>query len=345
MMTQMLIDAYIHTDSRSKAIETIQILLKDSNISDSIQTEMRLQLFVLINHFEPIDRDDDSVDQLLKDVSSDTELIRKATLLRAVQQLYCHNIEAASSLFSSLIHSNRADSVHDQAIMGLSFTEPENSNHQFLEHIPTLPDHNTMPWYLWYLECLLTSGQWTFLTEYLAEQRAFERHGLTEEIFEVWMDYLQGNAPRAKERLEHMNYAVLSEPTPSTIRLQLHIIRLQKRLLLPELSPLIRWSTMSKNIDSHRQQWSSLQQGLLALDDVHWVWHRDLMILDAAMLSPSEKEMNRMWTAISDGAWGIKIQVAKLFSDAGSSTKWLDIHGQTIRECARHMAGDIHIWH
>ena len=345
LMTQMLIDAYIHTDDRSKAIKTIQSLLKDSNISDPIQTELRLQLFVLVNRFELINRDDTSVDLLLQDISSDTELVRKAGLLRAVQHLYCHNIKAAKSLFTSLLRSNRADSVHDQAVIGLSFTEVTNGNHQFLEHIPTVPEHNTMPWYLWYLESLLTSGQWTFLTEYLAEQRAFERHGLTEEIFEVWMDYLQGNAPRAKERLEHMNYAILSEPTPSAIRLQLHIIRLQKRLLLPELSPLIRWSTMSKNIDSHRQQWSSLQQGLLALEDVHWAWHRDLMILDAAMLSPSDKEMDKMWTAISDGAWGIKIQVAKLFSDAGSSTKWQDIHEQTIRECARHMAGDIHIWH
>ena len=48
-----------------------------------------------------------------------------------------------------------------------------------------------------------------FLTEYLAEQRAFERHGLTEEIFEVWTDYLQGNAPRAKERLEHILRCVI----------------------------------------------------------------------------------------------------------------------------------------
>ena len=162
-------------------------------------------------------------------------------------------------------------------MIGLAFATvaEDNSTHQSLEHIPNLSDHSTMPWYLWYLEFLLTSGQWNFLTEYLAEQRAFERHGITEEIFEVWTDYLQGNAPRAKERLEHINYATLSEPLPSNIRLQLHIIRLQKRLLLPELSPLIRWSNQSKNIDSHRQQWSSLQQGLLNLEDVHWFWHRD----------------------------------------------------------------------
>ena len=69
------------------------------------------------------------------------------------------------------------------------------------------------------------------------------------------------------------------------------------------------------------------------------------MILDAAMLSPSEEEMDRLWTAISDGAWGIKIQVARMFNDECSSIKWQDIHGQTIRECARCMAGDIHIWH
>ena len=39
-----------------------------------------------------------------------------------------------------------------------------------------------MPWYLWYLEYLLISGQWVTLTEHLTEQRAFDRHGLTEEM-------------------------------------------------------------------------------------------------------------------------------------------------------------------
>ena len=345
MMTQMLIDAYIQTGQRLKAIDKIKLLLANPSISSDLQTELKLQLFVLTNRPDVIDHDDDSVDRLL-DLSSEKPLFREATLLRGIQRLYYHNITAAKHLFSSLINSDHRDSIHEQASIGLSFTQAaERTDCPFSEDIQNLPNYSSMPWYLWYLEFLLTSGQWTLLTEYLTEQRAFERYGLTEEIFEVWTDYLQGNAPRAKERLEHMNYDVLSEATPSTIRLQLHIIRLQKRLRLPELSPLIRWSVVSKNIESHREQWSSLQQGLLNLEDVPWFWHRDLMILDAAMLSPSAEEMDKLWTAISDGAWGIKIQVAKIFSDDDSSTKWQDIHGQTIRECARHMAGDIHIWH
>ena len=346
MMTQMLIDAYIQTGARIKAIETIRVLLTHPNLSSSIQTELQLQLFVLINRFHLIDGDDDSVDILLDDISSEHSLLREATLLRSVQRLYCYNIPTAKILLTNLLQENYADSVEEQAAIGLAFIEAvEDGINTFPEHLTTLAEYNTMPWYLWYLEFLLTSGKWTLLTEYLAEQRAFDRHGLTEEIFETWTDYLQGNAPRAQERLEHINTAVLSDSTPSTIRLQLHIIRLQKRLRLPELSPLIRWSTMSKNIESHRQQWSSLQQGLLNLEDVHCFWHRDLMILDAAMLSPSPEDMDRLWSYISDGAWGVKIQVSKIFNDQGSATKWQDIHGQTIRECARHMAGDIHIWH
>ena len=156
-------------------------------------------------------------------------MFREATLLRAIQRLYYNDVTKAKHLFSSVINSNHGDSIHEQASIGLSFTKAvEGTDYPFSEDIQDLPNYSNMPWYLWYLNFLLTSGQWTLLSEYLTEQRAFERYGLTEEIFEVWTDYLQGNAPRAKERLEHMNYDVLSESTPSTIRLQLHIIRLQK---------------------------------------------------------------------------------------------------------------------
>ena len=54
-----------------------------------------------------------------------------------------------------------------------------------------------------------------------------------------------------------------------------------------------------------------MQQGLLNLEEVPWFWHRDLMILDAAMLSPSAEEMDKLWTAISDGAWALKFKLQK----------------------------------
>ena len=69
------------------------------------------------------------------------------------------------------------------------------------------------------------------------------------------------------------------------------------------------------------------------------------MILDAATNSPSSKDKEHLWNSISKDALGIQIQVSKLFSKDTVSTKWKDIHEQTIRKCARHMAGDIHIWH
>ena len=63
-MTQMLIDAYIQTGQRLKAIDKIKILLAKPNISSEVQTELKLQLFVLTNRSDVIDRDDDSVDRL-----------------------------------------------------------------------------------------------------------------------------------------------------------------------------------------------------------------------------------------------------------------------------------------
>ena len=69
------------------------------------------------------------------------------------------------------------------------------------------------------------------------------------------------------------------------------------------------------------------------------------MILDAATNSPSSEDKEHLWNSISKDALGIQIQVSKLFSKDKISTKWQDIHEQTIRKCARHMAGDIHIWH
>ena len=73
-------------------------------------------------------------------------------------------------------------SINKLALVG--FPEAlQSGDYQFLQTIQNLPEHNTMPWYLWYLEYLLVSGQWITLTEHLAEQRAFDRQGLTEEIF------------------------------------------------------------------------------------------------------------------------------------------------------------------
>ena len=111
------------------------------------------------------------------------------------------------------------------------------------------------------------------------------------------------------------------------------------------MSPLIRWSTIPRTIESHREQWSCLQQGLFLLEDVDLFWHRDLMILDLLINSPSSEEKEHLWNSISKDVLGIQIQVSKLFSKDTTFTKWQDIHEQTIRKCARHMAGDIHIWH
>ena len=160
-MTQMLIEAYIHTDTQTKAIETIKLLLEEGKISSAVQRELQVQLFVLTNRFELIDRDDDSVDLRLNDFSSEKGLLREAALLRAVQRLYRHKIKEAKKRFYQTSQSNHADSVHEQATIGLAFAKAaeDNSIHHFLEHIPNLPEHTTMPWYLWYLEFLLTSGQ------------------------------------------------------------------------------------------------------------------------------------------------------------------------------------------
>ena len=124
-MTQMLIEAYIHTDAQTKAVETIKLLLEESTVPSTVQTELQLQLFILTNSFELIDRDDDSVDLLLNDISSEKGLLREAALLRAVQRLYCHNIKEAKTLFTKLLQSNHADSVHEQATIGLAFVKRE----------------------------------------------------------------------------------------------------------------------------------------------------------------------------------------------------------------------------
>ena len=74
------------------------------------------------------------------------------------------------------------------------------------------------------------------------------------------MDRLPAEAPRAKERLQQIDTSLSIRDLASTIRLQLHIIRLQKRLRSPEMSPLINWSTIPRTIESRREQWSCLQQ-------------------------------------------------------------------------------------
>ena len=99
MMTQMLIEAYVHTDAQTKAIETIKLLLAETTVPSTVQNELQLQLFVLTNRFELIDRDDDSVDPLLNDFSSEKGLLREAALLRAVQRLFRHNIKEAENAF------------------------------------------------------------------------------------------------------------------------------------------------------------------------------------------------------------------------------------------------------
>ena len=166
-MNQILIDAYIHTKASVKAKETIENLLEDSTIRGHTH-QSTTSMFVLDNRHALIDRNDNTVDNLLNDNSTDDSLLREATLIRAIQQLYYQNIDFAKSLFIRLCQSNTSDNIYQQSCIGLAFTEAlQSGDYQFLRTMPNLPEHKSMPWYLWYLEYLLISGQWVTLTEHL----------------------------------------------------------------------------------------------------------------------------------------------------------------------------------
>ena len=349
-MKLLLTNAYCHANMILEAKNTILETLQYNSISQDIKKELQIKLFVLQHRHHPIDGSPDhpdTRDTVIDTLVPNNHFEYEAVLLCAVQHLYRHNIIDAKRLFTLVSEGSRDGIVSQQAGIGLEFIERlENDTLHVLSIPSNLVEHTTMPWYLWYLEFLLVSGSWTRLTEHLVEQRAFDRQTMTEEVFEAWSDYLQGNAPRARERIEQLNLSIQDiEQTPSALRLLIHIVRLQKRLHLKETPVNLEWKSLPTSIDALKQQWTFTQGDTTTISNIPLYWHRDLMILDAAFTATNEIDKERLWNGLSDQAWGVKIQVSKLFSKDTSATKWQDIHGQTIRECARNMAGDIHIWH
>jgi len=348
-MKLLLTNAYYHVKTIPEAKAVLVETLQHDCISEESKRELQIKLFVLEHRNRPIDHVtafQDSIHTVIDTPSPNNDFEYEAILLCAVQHLYRRNISDSKRLFTFIFEHSHDGIVYEQAQAGLDIIAGLDSDALNPLHLPSnLVDHTTMPWYLWYLEFLLVSGSWTRLTEHLAEQRAFDRHTATEEVFEAWTDYLQGNAPRARERIEQLDLAQYSDQSPSSVRLLLHIVRLQKRLHIKEVPINIEWEKLISSIDVLEKQWHAIQNGTPSLSNIPLYWHKDLMILDAAFATTNQIDKDLLWNRLSSHAWGVKIQVSKLFSKDDSSTKWQDIHGQTIRECARNMAGDIHIWH
>ena len=337
--------AYFQTSNIEQARYFVEKLLLHPLLIEKERIPLQFKLFVLQHHAACLDLDTDGLDARWPSVDLSDPTQRQAMVLRGIQHCYYGRTSEAHTLWTNVAQQIEGDIPQQQAEVGLAFLSTlKNQSDSFVNLLADLPENQTEPWNLWFLEQLLVSGKWTQLQAHLEERQAFERTGLIEEIFETWVDYLHGNAPRARERLQGLQEQDLDHTKPSNIRMMMHLVRLQKRLKLPMSTPLIRWSRLPNTIEGHRYQWSCLQQGTLNLNDVSVFWQRDLMILDAAMFPTEDSQKDVLWSQISPTSWGIRIQVSKRFSDETQDPKWVKIHRQTIRNCARHMTGDIHTW-
>ena len=337
--------AYFQIFNIKQAQYFVEKVLKHPLLTDTERIPLQFRLFVLQHHDSCLDLDTDALDSLWSSVDLSDPTQREAMVLRGIQHCYYGRISEARQLWTNIFQQVEGDIAQQQAEVGLAFLKTiTDQSDSFGSLLSDLPEHQTEPWNMWFLENLLVSGEWTQLQTHLKERRAFERTGFIEEVFETWMDYLHGNAPRARERIERLQKITLDHTKPSSIRIMMHLIRLQKRLKLPTSTPLIRWSRLPNTIEGHRYQWSCLQQGTLNLNEINVFWLRDLMILDAALFQKDDTQKEVLWSQISPNSWGVRIQVSKEFSDESQDPKWLKIHRQTIRNCARHMSGDIHTW-
>ena len=344
-MFQLGIDTYQAIGNSNESQKYLNNLLAHPNTSSTLQHQLHFRKFILDHQEDTTSTDDTSLDEQWHTCNLEDQTQRNAMILRANQAFFYSRLDLAKQLWQSLTKTFEGDIPEQQAQLGLAFIEDcTQHTDRFMQYLSDQPEHQQAPWHIWYLERLLTTGQWTQLSQHLVERRAFERYGIVEEIFAAWIDFVQGNAPRARERVEKLTTLVSTESSPSKTQLLLHLLRLQKRLHLPLSTPNIRWSQRQKVLEAHVHQWRCLQQGHLFLDDSFIFWHRDLMLFDAALFPLDEKGKQDLWSGISTEAWGIKIQLSKRFSDERPHSQWQEIHEQTIANCARHMTNDIHIW-
>lgn len=339
-------EVYFHLKDAVRCEVSVRFLLNQSTVQPEEHRLLQHKNFILEHQQRPFDADDNSLDLTLSQSYSLNVEHRQASVLRAIQHCYQQRFDEASKLWNMLMSSCEGDLSEQQARVGLAFLESlENPNSTlFLDQMNEYPESHTEPWKLWFYELLLVTGRWNSLQEHLSERRAFERSGQVEHIFETWLDYFFGNAPRARERMDQFQNLDGSYTRYSKIRQLLHIVRLQQRLQLPLATPLIRWSNLAQTIECHQQQWSSIQQGIYPLDKLPIYWQHDLLLFDAAPKARTAEEKSRLWSQLSTNAYGIRLPIAKQFAEDSNAPEWIEIHQQTLRECARHMTCDIHIW-
>ncbi len=339
-------EVYFQLQDATRCERSVHFLLNEPTIPPEEHQRLQHKQFILKHQQCPFDEDDNSLDSVLLQSNPLDVQHRQSLILRGIQHCYQRRFDEASKLWNTVSTPHEGDLSEQQAELGLAFIESLNNptSTRFLERMNEFLESHTEPWKLWLYECLLVTGRWDDLQEHLSERRAFERSGQLERIFETWMDYLFGNAPRARERMEQFNNLDGAYTKYSDIRQLLHIVRLQKILHLPLVTPLIRWSSLGQTIEFHQQQWSSIQQGIYPLDKLPIFWQYDLLLFDAASKAQSKDEKFRLWSQLSSNAHGIRLQVSKRFSKDNNASEWVEIHQQTLRDCARHMTCDIHIW-
>ena len=333
--------AYAHLGDYSTALQYNQ---KIQALSDSsIQTIANAYLYK--HNLSSTLCDDNTIDPIIQNLSTDSVINQQIIHLRSLQHLLFNRPLLSSQLWQKNTAVLNSIWAH-RANVGLAVIHDlEHGTDSFLHLLAEHPEQQFGLWHQWYCERLITSGRWNQLEQYLVKRIAFGLSELEDDIFASWYDYLTGNATRAQERLVQAQSKIKLLDSPD-LNTMLHYVRLSRRMHISLIEHTPNWSLYGDRIENYLVQWNIVQQtDFPSTIKTPIFWQKDFALLDLAMHESSEVIREHIWEQVSPESLGIKVQIAKIFSDSSKNPIWADKHRHTLDKCARNRTGDFHAWH